>query len=301
MDKDANLSLLAPNNKVSYELINTNGVDEIFKPIPQVLNKLRDDSRASGIVATRFDVLAHSMGGLATWTYVSDLEHAPEANGPEILRPAPFPTGRIVRDEQSRFRNSTNYGAGTIKRIVTIGTPYAGSSVADQVLAFMTRDRDTLVPVIQRKFWDFAWQSFGNGNRAAYVDFSEASRERPSAAISLLRSRPSTNVPIHTMAGIAGTLSPCTEQILNAAYLFEVKVEPAPAPSDKIVPAESQRGGLPEGSSKTTNITNVLGVCHTQETSSPELRSRLPMLINNPAPNDSFHMDGLPVSASQSP
>jgi len=280
------------------EMISTNGVDEIYQSIPRILNKLRKDARTHRIAATRFDVLAHSMGGLATWTYVSDLESDSEET--TIVRPAPFPAGRIIRDELYRFRNSTSYGTGTIKRIVSIGTPYAGSPLADLVLAFLIRERDSLVPTIQRKFWDFAWHSFGDGNRAAYVDFSEASLERPSSAISLLRSSPSTNVPIHTIVGIAGA-NLCQDRLLNAAYLFEVKIEAVPAPSDKIVPAKSQRGGLSEGSGNLTEpwpTNTISGVCHTQETSSPELRRMLPSLFNNPQANDWFYLDGLPVAAN---
>lgn len=84
--------------------------------------------------ATRADVVAHSMGGLLTKWYIADTN----LGGTRVPRPG-FPSPRYdITDQRVPFPDPSgrwdyirpdNWGAGSIRRFITIGTPFNGSPV----------------------------------------------------------------------------------------------------------------------------------------------------------------------------
>jgi pimeloyl-ACP methyl ester carboxylesterase len=303
---------IAINAKISYKDINTSGVDLIYKRIPQALDYLREDLKVGQrIAATQFNVLAHSMGGLATWTYVSDLDNAiiSRQSLPNLSR-------AISRSTREYFRQSDNFGAGTISRIITIGTPYRGTDVADWILAFLKCTDGLLASVPsgggpltirncapkpvpeglpQEVFEALLREALvdwvGTGDRSAYADFAASSLlSDPSSALSLLWGTGQSDIPTHTISGIAYEGASCQETKL-ARLGWNLPF----GQSDLIVGSQSAIGNL-EG-----DFTESLGgVCHTQETGSRLIISRpgqpapLPKLLNDITGDGKFYPPGLP-------
>ena len=83
--------------------------------------------------ATRADVVAHSMGGLLAKWYIA------KTNIPGGSQPRPgFPAGFALQDVRWPWPDHTgrwpylrpdNWGAGSIRRLITIGTPFNGSPI----------------------------------------------------------------------------------------------------------------------------------------------------------------------------
>jgi pimeloyl-ACP methyl ester carboxylesterase len=287
---------------VSYSDINTSGVDLIYARIPAALGKLRAELAKLQIAATRFDVLAHSTGGLATWTYVSELDNVVISRKllPALSRP-------LVRGQQDHFRGSDNYGAGTINRIITVGTPYRGSELADRILAFMKctdtiREVRDCAPVprpnsLPEQLWESLLRQvvtdwMGTGDRSAYADLAASSVSDSGSALGRLWGSTPSGVPTHTIAGIAYDSVGCQERLLR---LVRLEWTLPYGSSDLIVGLESARGGLSGDYTET-----MAGVCHTQETGPrliidrPGQRAPLPPLLNDLTSEGKFHSQGLP-------
>jgi triacylglycerol esterase/lipase EstA (alpha/beta hydrolase family) len=303
------------NTEVSYVQINTEGLDRIYRPIPGVLNELQKKARGGDprIAATRFSVLAHSMGGLATWMFVSEIGGT--SGGVTIqrdtVRDPPgdehglilFESRKISRKAGSGapedlyyFRRSSNYGAGSINRIITVGTPYSGSPVAGQALQIIASP--TPLQTIARTEL-LSRPLGGNGDRSAYADFSEKSKSSPGWALNRLWISDPSGVPVHALVAVAQSdqqSAVCQEWLIKPGTVG--MLEPAPRPSDMIVPADSQRGGLALAATVDqpgpAHILPTL-MCHTQETSSLDLIWMLPRLLNNPNGSDWFYARGLPA------
>lgn len=96
--------------------------------------------RFNGIryAATRADVIGHSMGGQLARTYISNLNWADigainrTRNGVQTAWPVAtfFRTGTFG---DRRYLRPDNWGAGDIRRLVTIGSPFKGSPLANVV------------------------------------------------------------------------------------------------------------------------------------------------------------------------
>lgn len=279
--------------RVNYRDINTSGLDLIYRRLPIALDAMRADLREQKIAATQFDVLAHSMGGLATWMYVSDL------NGVFISRPQLAGQSRtLTRSADEFFRQDSNYGTGTINRIITVGTPYRGSEVADRVLAFLNCTEmapdiracgpDPSEAMLRKAVRDW----IGNGDLTAYTDFSASSLTAESSALWWLHQAQPSGVPIHTISGIATENANCGEAWLP---LIRWDWSLPPESSDRIVSQVSARGGLED-----TQTQTLAGVCHTQETGVRLIRSRpgqsapLPQLLDDANGSERFYAAGLP-------
>ncbi len=291
-------------NDVRYEDINTYGLDMIYRRIPLALDNIRTELKEdSQISATRFDILAHSMGGLATWTYVSDIKDVLFFRN---LLPA---LARVItRSEQDYFRRGANYGAGTINQVISIGTPYRGSDLADRILAFLKCTdtyqeiqgcaprslSDTLPQGLLEAFLRNVvtkWQ--GNGDRSAYADLAASSLSDETSALGRLWGSTPTGVPVHTIAGIAYDSVGCQESLVEVTRMGWTLPYGS---SDLIVDRESATGGLKGDSSEVLS-----GVCHTQETGvrlildRPGQPAPLPPLINDLTSDGKFYLQGLPA------
>jgi hypothetical protein len=151
--------------KVDYQATNTKGFDVNYRFVPLTIADALSDYRNAndnvniievdqhdlppergfhGIcyAATRADVVGHSMGGNITRWYLSGVSaQVPRAlqklsNGMQTStwRKSFFPKIDSVRDEFSvdgkwPLLRDSNYGAGDIRRFVTIGTPHKGSPI----------------------------------------------------------------------------------------------------------------------------------------------------------------------------
>jgi pimeloyl-ACP methyl ester carboxylesterase len=303
LSRAENVHGLTVMNVVNYEDINTYGLDLIYKRIPPALDKIRAGLKDSQISATRFDILAHSTGGLATWTYVSDMKDVLFSRNlmPTLAR-------AITRSEQEYFRRSANYGVGTINQIISIGTPYRGSDLADRILAFLKCAdtyqeiqgcaprslSDTLPQTLLEAFLQKVvtkWQ--GNGDRSAYADLAASSLSDETSALGRLWGSTPTGVPIHTIAGIAYDSVGCSESIVEATRMEWTLPYGS---SDLIVDSQSAKGGL------TGDYTEAMGgVCHTEEPGVRLIMDRpgqpapLPPLVNDLTSDGKFYPQGLPA------
>jgi pimeloyl-ACP methyl ester carboxylesterase len=143
--------VLADYSKTSADTYSDPGTQKSFRcAIRQALAEAHRD----GVVATRVDVVAHSMGGLVARAYAR--------------RPA--------------YRTAANYMQGEINRLVTIGTPHAGTELADWLLAHIDIpvNEDSIIadlfsceecgPITLREFMsDVLHRSIGTGISALSV------------------------------------------------------------------------------------------------------------------------------------
>jgi hypothetical protein len=137
-----------------YKLTNVQGFGENFYAVPQEIDRAirqyreaNDDllihSPVAGFrgvkyAATRADVIGHSQGGCITRFYISDyasfgLIQRTTADWARI--PTFRQVGQIVGPAAFRwpYLRDDNYGAGDIRRFISIGSPLKGSKIADIV------------------------------------------------------------------------------------------------------------------------------------------------------------------------
>jgi len=129
--------------RVDYEASNQDGYDQNLSKVVDTVEtalwdyRLARDDFAAGhdplrgfhgvrYAATRVDVVAHSMGGTITRLWISDANNG--LNEPRADRPS-FPIS-IDRSGLNNYRFGADYSAGSIRRFVSIGSPFDGSSLA---------------------------------------------------------------------------------------------------------------------------------------------------------------------------
>ena len=97
-----------PNYKGPEELA-TSSSSFIFSKVEKIINNFRQ----KGIACTRVDIIGHSMGGMMARSY-------------------------ILRHE--KYKNFKNFEQGSVRRLVTLGTPHIGSGLAN----FLEKDEDDI-------------------------------------------------------------------------------------------------------------------------------------------------------------
>ena len=70
----------------------------------RVIHTLCESEKMDGLACTRSDIIAHSMGGLVARKYIKDNEH---------------------------YRGKRNFQQGSVRRLITLGTPYSGTGLAN--------------------------------------------------------------------------------------------------------------------------------------------------------------------------
>ncbi|MFI5396218.1 MAG: Ig-like domain-containing protein [Candidatus Binatia bacterium] len=133
---------------VDYADLNTSGYDRISRAVRRrlpsapveaqgvldVLDRLRKD----GIAATKVDVVAHSMGGVAIrWLASESLRPSSsrfvtDAAGTTNGQNFPFLDTRRSSGEQ--YQRPDNFGEGDVRALVAIGSPFGGSPAANWLL-----------------------------------------------------------------------------------------------------------------------------------------------------------------------
>ncbi len=115
--------------------------------IPETFDEVRDQIKATKRVyrtgatgspvvddlkfaINRVDVVAHSQGGLLTSWYIADFTETPAG----IDRPLQYIDGVAAKDEENRYMRDSNFGTGDIRRFISMGTPYLGSPLANELL-----------------------------------------------------------------------------------------------------------------------------------------------------------------------
>jgi len=139
---------------VDYESMNTRGYAENLYTLHNMLEAALADfrlarndtpnhkvahnpSRGFGDVryaATRVDVVGHSMGGQIARTYVSNLGNTTPPTMFTVHRGGAWPTaafGRGAPPDDWRNISARNYGAGAVRRLITLGSPFKGSPIGN--------------------------------------------------------------------------------------------------------------------------------------------------------------------------
>ncbi len=139
--------------KVDYSGTADKGYDTNWHKVPSMIEAALVDHRTGigGIkyAATRADVVAHSMGGVLTRVYISGVarsftrrdryvRHLIAANEwvpQDSLSYPPFQVDRYGAPETGKvpYLRSDNFGAGSIRRFLTVGTPFNGSKWAQYI------------------------------------------------------------------------------------------------------------------------------------------------------------------------
>ena len=222
-------------------------VDQLIRATTNTLNALREE----GIAAAQVDVVAHSLGGL-------------------IAR------SRVVQPGAERaYRRRDNFGRGDFHKLITIGTPHRGTSIAN----FLIANRDAT-----SSFFDGATLEDYLATTGHPIGPAIEQMQTNSAALEHLGATP--GVPSHAVIGIAPAHSH-TEDLLNtlpAALGYFISFDSllgGNGAHDVLVPRSSQAGGLPRSAT-----TLVRGVVHadldgrdTGETESKALGRRIAQLL----------------------
>jgi pimeloyl-ACP methyl ester carboxylesterase len=110
--------------------INTSGYDTVpgrlyAGVVPEIQSELQYN-RTLGIAATRMDFVGHSMGGVIVKWYASDLGNL--GWGRRNNFPAAFWSGTTFQ-----YKRNNNFGVGDVRRLISVGSPFRGSPLADAV------------------------------------------------------------------------------------------------------------------------------------------------------------------------
>jgi pimeloyl-ACP methyl ester carboxylesterase len=186
------------------------------------------------IAATKVDVVAHSMGGLATRWFVTDkltelsggprFVQYPSSSGVGEVFGTGFPPISTQRPEAERYRRASNFMHGNIRKIITTGSPQLGSPVANYVTHEIAGDdrgfysgllAQSIAGILQYVHW------LPSGARSA-ADFGTAVYDlsQGSWANGLLQVWLSEPVSVHAIAAItpdAGTEFTALEALLRSA------------------------------------------------------------------------------------
>ncbi|MGI9015256.1 MAG: hypothetical protein ACR2GY_13560 [Phycisphaerales bacterium] len=104
---------------------NTSGYDEVALLLKQQIETELDTLRVQRIAATRIDYFGHSMGGVVAKWLASDI--TPQNSN----RVGGFPA--LIWPPGPHFRRADNFGQGEFRRLITVGSPFRGSPLADKI------------------------------------------------------------------------------------------------------------------------------------------------------------------------
>lgn len=121
---------------VDYSQANTSGYDLLGSFVPSTIASTVSDDRynlggSEAIAATRLDVVAHSMGGVLTAWYASDLGNI------KLSRGDGFSNG-AWNSADWPYKRANDFGEGDIRRFVSLGSPFNGSPWATFVVSAFT-------------------------------------------------------------------------------------------------------------------------------------------------------------------
>lgn len=226
---------------VDYGSRSVSGFDAIFTSVPQKINELLtafrtahhnqvfppkrgergdllDTVKKKKIAATQVDVVAHSMGGLATrWFVTDDLENVSPPQRqivyPTSAQISPSPTDgtgflslRTQRAPSMKFKQGSNFQRGSIRKIVTLASPQLGSPLANYVSHEVCDDSASCYtdPLGKLAFTGFLLSTFGavppGATDAADFGAGIYDLSQGSTANKLLQDVPSASVPVHAIA-----------------------------------------------------------------------------------------------------
>lgn len=201
---------------VDYSNANTSGIDKVFGILPATISaalwQRRNGNGPSGRIATtKVDVVAHSMGGLITKWFISDFAGIDSADrSDQFKRQLEFPglsrncysgactikTNRhpdqVYLRSQQAGRDQSNFGSGDIRRVITVGTPFGGSDIANRVLSLPGGPFLSIV----RDWGESSWV----GDLGAFDDLAVGSK-----ALELLDRARRVNAPRFIRFGLRGT------------------------------------------------------------------------------------------------
>ena len=113
---------------IDYANSNTSGYDTNAAIVPQQIANQVNKFRSAGIASTRIDYAAHSMGGCLIKWYTLNL-------GKKITtRRNGFPSIQWAGNKTKfQYKRADDFGIGDVHRVVTVGTPFYGSPLADLI------------------------------------------------------------------------------------------------------------------------------------------------------------------------
>jgi pimeloyl-ACP methyl ester carboxylesterase len=217
-----------PNNAPSFDPTSIES-STVMAALDQTVDAARASYRLSGIAVSQVDAVGHSMGGL-------------------VLR------ARTVYPFRG-YARASNGLHGDFHKLITIGSPHAGSPLADWLIRHKCDQLHLLAssPTIEEKLAEM-----GKPLGPAIYQFQTGSMT--------LRHLGEAPVPSFAIVGIAPNAITDLEDTLDAIPLLSgnigVSIESIMSAAgvhqhDVIVPADSQRGGL-------ASATEVHGVVHTR-------------------------------------
>jgi pimeloyl-ACP methyl ester carboxylesterase/Tol biopolymer transport system component len=225
----------------------------------EALESVRD----RGFAATQVDYIGHSMGGLLARQWVAGDLCAGECNA-----------------------RSDNFLAGDLNRLITLGTPHAGSELANKLWQMWVSPQ-------------FAWEL--RIMSAKYCVDCGAIKDMRAGFAPILEQNPAL-VPAHAIAGTGGqadesALSKLINYLL-LKYLATTRNEVFGngVEHDGIVKLFSQKGGLLAPNVTVVGPTQEIHAIHTSETNEEVFGSRIEELLRLPPSAEEFAQSGFPAA-----
>ena len=247
------------------------GVADAVLILEETIFCATEAARAAGAAAVRADVVAHSMGGLVTRAYAQQTGQRVSRFGARICG---IPSGAVT------YRSSENYQQGTIRRLITLGTPHQGSRFGELLWRAYTNPNPSPAHAAAQNAI-FAMFGVGAGAVEALGSTSDAftflDAWTPVRAHTIVADSVAsgTSVVDSATTNVAVAAINVVLPILGCDSLTSLFDGQA---HDIIVEASSEAGGL-SGSAFSTTIP---GLWHVQEPQSDRVMTRVAELLSGP-------------------